>query len=166
MSAIAQRFDPSWLALAPPWLVVAHAELGVKEIPGPAAHPRILAYKQHTTLKSTSDEVAWCSDFACFSFESVGIRSTRNAMALSWKDWGIPLEVPIVGAVLVFDHGGGKGHVTFFVGHTRARLLGGLGGNQSNSVKVSAYGPERLVAIRYPSIPIIDLAAVVGESTR
>ena len=113
------------------------AEAGVHEIPGPKAAGRILEYDQHTTLKATSDEVAWCSAALCFVVDKArethpGIDpSTRSAAASSWASWG--LEVPDGGQdkgdVVVFNH-----HVAVYLKEDDEHpgLIQIVGGNQGD----------------------------------
>ncbi len=153
------RFDPPWMALA-------RKELGVYEIPGPKDHPRIVWYHGATAAGEAPDEVAWCSSFLCRMFQEAGIAHPRSKSSHAWKTWGVPIQIAAVGAVAVFDYGNGKGHVTLVAGKTAAGLIVGLGGNQGQRVKMSAYGPQHLVGYRWPDTPVIDLAAAGNESTR
>lgn len=144
--------------LDPPWVTKARAEIGVAEIAGPAANPRIVEYDSVTSLKATSDEVAWCSSFTCWCMEKSGIVSPRSARALDWLHWGTEIRVPILGAIAVFDFGG-HGHVGSVVGRGAPGFLAILGGNQSNQVKISMMSTARLTSMRWPSLPVLDLAA-------
>ena len=82
---------------------VAIAELGVHETPGVDATARIVVYNAHTTLKATSDEIAWCSSLANFVTDIAGFKGTHSAAARSWLDWGVKLDVPILGCIVVFE---------------------------------------------------------------
>lgn len=154
------RFDP-------PWLMKARSKLGVHETAGPAATADIVEFHATCTLRATSDEIAWCSAFQNWCLEQVGIAGTKSAAALSWLKWGIELPAPIVGALAVFDWGGGKGHVGMVAGRAPAGALVVLGGNQGDQVKLSVIPTTRLVSLRWPAMPLIDLAAPAApESTR
>lgn len=152
--------------LDPPWLAPARSKLGVKEIPGVIDDKDIRIFHASTVGGEAADEVAWCSSFACWCMEQSGNRSPRSKRALSWLTWGDPIVAPVVGCVVVFDHGGGKGHVGFVVGKTADKRLVVLGGNQGNRVKLSVYGYDKVAGFRVPPMPVIDVAAVNGESTR
>lgn len=158
--------DQADTRLDPPWLFHARKFLGTVEIPGALSNPQIERFHAPTAGGATDDSVAWCSSFACFAMEAASITSPKSKRALSWIDWGDSLPAPVVGAVAVFDHGGGKGHVAFVVGKTAGGLIVCLGGNQSDRVKLSAYSYDHLAGFRYPSMPAIDLRASAGESTR
>ena len=114
---------------------IAAAELGVHETPGADATARILEYTKHTTLDAQSDEVPWCSAFMNFVVDTAGFTGTHSAAAMSWEDWGVALDEPILGCIVVWDH-----HVTLCDHPDISNgIVRGLGGNQSNSVKVSRF---------------------------
>lgn len=137
--------------MEPKWLEWAQAEIGVHETPGPEANPRIVFYDSFTTLKATSDEVPWCSAFACAAVESAYIHSPRSARARDWLSWGTRLNVPVLGCVVVMGRGSDptQGHVGFYLGHS-AGLVKVLGGNQSDQVKISNYPQENVLGYRWP----------------
>lgn len=147
-----------WVAdryLAPhpaPWLAVAQREesQGVVEISGAKHNPRIVEYHSVTTLKASTDEVPWCSSFACWTMERAGYRSTRSAAARSWMRWGSPCA-PKLGAVAVFQRGANpnSGHVAYYIAGDGDRILV-LGGNQSNQVRRSWYPAKSLLGYRWP----------------
>ena len=136
----------------PPWLVIALAEQGVEEVEGPEANPRIVEYDSATTLKATSDEVAWCSAFANWCMAKAGIAGTGSAGARSWLHWGVSCE-PRRGAVAVFRRGNStwQGHVGFVVGvDSYQGTLQILGGNQGDAVCVTTFSRQRLLGCRWP----------------
>jgi uncharacterized protein (TIGR02594 family) len=124
----------------------------VKEVPGHAANPRILAYHRATTYQATSDEVPWCSSFVNWCLQEAGVTPTRSAAARSWLKWGEPLLQPRYGAITVLSRGlnPAQGHVGFFVSEQEG-LVFLLGGNQSNAVSINGFRPERIVGIRWPA---------------
>lgn len=144
-----------------PWLAAALHETGVVELAGGEHNPRIVWYHSHTSLHADTDEVPWCSSFACAMLEEAGWASPRSAAARAWLDWGEPLPAPTLGSVVVLSRSGnrrawvpgrepqGPGHVGFFLGGTRD-LMAVLGGNQSNRVKLSFYPRLRLLGVRWP----------------
>jgi uncharacterized protein (TIGR02594 family) len=94
--------------------------------------------------------VAWCSSFANWVFKQVGIDGTHSAAALSWLKWGRAIAKPQYGCIVVFDHGDGHGHVTFFVREEGGYLVC-RGGNQNNAVQESKYSIGELAGYRWPS---------------
>lgn len=140
----------------PIWYQLAKKEIGVKEIAGKKHNKRVLEYHQATTLKATTDEVAWCSSFVCWVLEACGIRSTRSAAARSYSSYGDSVSKAKIqiGDIVVFQRGNSswQGHVGFFAGWANKdkTSIAVLGGNQSNSVNISNYPTYKLIAIRRP----------------
>ena len=132
-----------------PWITIAKKEMGQKEFAGSKHNPRILEYHKTTSLKATEDEVAWCSSFVCWVFTQLKYLTTRSARAKSWLEWGIPLEVPIPGCLVIFTRDGG-GHVGFYDSGYKTGLIKVLGGNQSNTVKLSNYTEKNVIGYRWP----------------
>lgn len=137
---------------SPPWMAIAEAEIGTREIPGSESNPRILEYFRSTTLGGKpNDEVPWCSAFANWVLEQDGIRGSRKANARSWLSWGERTE-PRVGAVAVLyrgDRDGPNGHVAFLTAVLPNRVVL-LGGNQGNHVGRAEYGIGRVLDYRWP----------------
>lgn len=163
--------DPIPISSQAPWMEIAKKELGQTEISGSKNNPRIIEYHKATSLQASDDETAWCSAFANWVMLKSSIKGTDSAAALSWQNWGMKLDKPQYGCIVVFDHGGGHGHVTFFDSFNGSNLRC-LGGNQSNAVKYSVYSTNEVVAYRWPkdaplNVPIdpkpVDYAAHLGE---
>ena len=132
-----------------PWMQIAEAELGIHEdsLPG-HNNQRILEYHKTTTLKATTDEVAWCSSFVNWVMTRAGYHGTNSALAKSWLDWGGTLRAPKVGAITVIRKKGATSdvatgsttgfHVAFYVSSTPTHIRL-LGGNQGDQVKYSSF---------------------------
>jgi uncharacterized protein (TIGR02594 family) len=145
----------------PAWLARAEGELGIKEIPGPGDHPRIVEYHQATSLRALDDEVAWCAAMICWTFFKEHMKHTDSARARSYLRWGVPVDRPPLGCVAVLARAGGnqpgpavvnaQGHVGFFVGFTAGGDVRLLGGNQSNAVCVTPYPASRVLGFRWPA---------------
>lgn len=142
----------------PPWMHIAqtYERAGILEVPGDKAHPTILSFFKHTSLKGSklalSDETAWCSAFACACMEQAGIKSPRSARARDWLKWGVELTEPRPGCIVVFWRGhptGAEGHVAFFVDGD-ATTVHVLGGNQRNRVCVAPYERDHVISYRWP----------------
>ena len=135
-----------------PWMPLALAELGQREVPGDADNPRIVEYHSYTAGRArTPDAVPWCSSFANFCMRRAGERCAGSKAARSWLKWGVPCEYRL-GAVVVFwrkARNSPSGHVAFVVGETADSVLC-LGGNQSNAVCVKPYPKRRLLGYRWP----------------
>jgi len=134
---------------------IAVAELGVHETPGPEATARIIEYASHTTLKATSDEVPWCSDFVNFDVDTAGFQGTHSAAARSWLDWGVPIDVPILGCIVVIDRHDDNNpeaaHVTLCDHPDISNgIIRCLGGNQHDSVSIARFPVEKVLGYRAP----------------
>lgn len=136
-----------------PWLPIAYAEVGVKEIAGHDHNPRIIEYLHSTNLGApynNQDETAWCSAFVNWCVERSGHAGTDSATALSWASWGSSTSSPVPGDIVVFNWGGGYGHVGFFASATSTKV-NVLGGNQSNEVMVKAFNKSQVYRFRKPA---------------
>lgn len=133
--------------MKPKWIEIAEKEIGQHEVKG-GENPRIIEYHSATTLKAIEDEIPWCSSFVCWCMEQAGITSTHSAAAKSWLEWGDKLLAPVSGCVVIIRHkltgvdkvtGSSSGyHVAFWVDGEPGKISL-LGGNQSDSVKVSSF---------------------------
>ena len=129
----------------PKWIEIAKKEIGVKEIKGAKDNERIVEYHNSTTFKASDDETPWCSSFVNWCITKAGYKGTNSAQAISWKRWGKKVDKPVYGCIVIIDYSykgekyKGKGHVGFAVGGDSELNLYLLGGNQSDSVKVSKY---------------------------
>jgi uncharacterized protein (TIGR02594 family) len=152
----------------PPWMVIANAEIGMKEYPGNGENPRILEYLRSTTLAapdSARDETPWCSAFANWCVERSGYEGTDSAWARSWLNWGVAIDKPQRGCITVFTRDGNKGHVAFYLGSTSAGIKV-LGGNQSNAVCVSVYRKSDVLGYRLPHALTSRVSTVSGGTSK
>ena len=137
----------------PPWLDTACSELGLHETPGAAIDPGVRAlFRDAGHAEVDSGDVAWCAAFAGACLARAGIPPTLSLAARSYLDWGVPLDAPKIGAIVVLsrDPDPAQGHVGFYLGETATSFLL-LGGNQHNCVSVAAFPKTRLLGVRWPS---------------
>src|SRR5690606_34608011 len=90
------------------------------------------------------DETPWCAGFVAYCLQKGGkpiLGPAKVGRALAWLDYGTKLKAPAYGCLAVKSRNGG-GHVGFVIGKTAGGHILILGGNQDNSVKVSAYNPS------------------------
>ncbi len=134
-----------------PWYEIAKGELGEKEIPGDMDNPRIVEYGESVDLEVSDDETPWCAIFVNWCLKKVGQEGTNLATARSFLDWGVGIEYPTKGCIVVFKRGNSswQGHVGFYVEENNTYIKV-LGGNQSNSVKYSWYRKSDLLGYRWP----------------
>ena len=125
-------------------------ELGQKEIYGSKDNPRIRWY--HTASgnighKEYPDETPWCSSILNKAADECGYYKTDNALASSWRRYNVDAGSDVKqGDIVVID-----GHVTLAdkpFHKSKDNYFYGLGGNQSNMVKVSKYATSRIKAVR------------------
>ena len=180
----------------PKWLLAMRAITGLTEEPGSADNPKILAMaryigKKFPDMKSycdlyQHDETAWCGLTAAFCMAVADIRppfgptdTDKFLWALSWEKWmdgvkaggGKVLGSPVEGCVVVMTRSGG-GHVTMYESTDSSGNYRCRGGNQSDSVNLSSYDPDAVVALMWPTaggevpmIPVDERPLVVeGDS--
>ena len=138
----------------PLWMQVAAKQIGVREVPGAKSNPTILGWAKtvgsRLGITYSDDATPWCGLFAAFCMTAAGIAPPKIAVrAKAWLDFGIPLDIGIEGAVLVFERAAG-GHVGFYVGEN-ATAYRVLGGNQGDAVGYAWIAKDRCVGIRWPS---------------
>lgn len=143
----------------PAWLVEARRHIGTREIKGPQHEPKILAWWRAIRRGGIrDDETPWCAAFVGGCLEAVDIISSRFESARSYLDWGVKLDRPELGAVVVFSRVGG-GHVGFIVGRDSRGNLMVLGGNQGDEVNIRAFDRGRVVGYRWPKAVPLPAAA-------
>jgi uncharacterized protein (TIGR02594 family) len=136
---------------------IAKGEIGQVEIAGSGKHnKKIIEYHSTTLLNASADEVPWCSSFVNWVFFKHNVKwaRTNSAAAISWLKHGVQIKEPRYGCLMVSKRSGGN-HVCFFVAsEERLGVPGylGLGGNQSDSVRISWFATKNLHAngIRWP----------------
>jgi uncharacterized protein (TIGR02594 family) len=140
---------PAWTSV--PYLGVAYREIGQREIEGRENNPRILQYISAVTSTEgvEDDKIDWASPFVEWCLNQVGISGPKNLDPRAWQQWGRELTEPQVGAIGIFKTGAELWHVSFVVG-VRDDTLHVLGGNQSDSVRISVYRRELAETFRMP----------------
>ncbi len=132
----------------PPWLAFARIQLGTREVPGSGNNPSVIDYyaeAAHPEIKQ--DSVAWCAAFVGAMLKRAGIKPSGSLMARSYLDWGVPLEKPRLGCIVVFKRGAPpSGHVAFYVGGN----VKVLGGNQGDAVTIATMRRDSVLGFRWP----------------
>ena len=151
-----------------PWIDFAKAELNdwdsnLHNESTPQGRERVIQYFDAIKFKSHGTD-PWCAAFVGFCLTKCGAPFNTKlpagpASAASWAKWGdvsVPLGQPDVptGAIVVLspDSGTSKiGHVGFFSRYFDANtdLVEILGGNQSNTVRLSRFARSKIVGIRW-----------------
>lgn len=135
-----------------PWLSVARALTGAKEIPGALSNPLILSWRDAIVEAFpdlapnvrwyVNDDTPWCGLFAAYCLVRGGPFKPPLAPLLvaNWRDgWrdGVRLAEPSPGAIMIKPRAGGN-HIYFYEAED-AEFYFGRGGNQSNSVNVARF---------------------------
>lgn len=146
----------------PVWLREARRLVGIREQVGKGSNPAILSWVKRlggwVASFFTDDDTAWCGLFAA---HVIGLTLPREPLpanplgALQYNKFGREMKEPCLGAIMTFRRSGG-GHVGFYIGEDKTHYHI-LGGNQSNSVRISRIEKARLSSIRWPK---------TGESER
>jgi uncharacterized protein (TIGR02594 family) len=150
---------------------MAESQIGVAEVPGNQANPKILGYiatfpglagieadgQPGLTMERT-DETAWCACFTNWVLIRAGQRRGPSARAADWQGYGQACG-PIEGALAVIRNPKPSSttasgfHVAFLRRQTSTGVLL-LGGNQGNMVKDEEFTRARgwnLLATRWPN---------------
>lgn len=143
----------AWLASEPgPKMLIEALKLyGIKEQPGTADNPEIIAWAAETGLSRvySRDSVPWCGLFVATIAKRAGKEFPESPLwALNWAKFGVKVEQPMLGDVIVFKRPEG-GHVALYVGED-ATTWHVLGGNQSDAVTITRIAKYRAVAYRRP----------------
>lgn len=134
------------------FLSLAKSQIGVAEFKD-GSNPVIEMYHKFASInndEAMGDEIPWCSAFVCYIVESCGVKSTNNRAARSWLKWGSNTDSPLPGDIVVISRDGSptSGHVGFFFGYNTSGNILILGGNQNDSVNITAFKKERLLGFR------------------
>ncbi len=131
----------------PAWYREAVKDLGIAEVPGPANNPRIMKLFADAGFGWVKDETTpWCAIGLNGWLARAGIAGTSRPNARSFLDWGIRLDRPVPGCVVVIARPPvpWQGHVGLYDGEddTHVRLLGA---NQNDSVSRGWFPKTRLI---------------------
>ena len=138
---------------------IAERFTGIKEVGGSVDNPQIMAMLKLDNEWPSNDEVPWCSAFANYVCWLLRLPRSKDLRARSWLGIGkgISLDEAKHGDIIVLQRGKGEqpgpevldapGHVGFYAGRF-GDFIEVLGGNQSDTVKVSRYPKSRLLGVR------------------
>ena len=138
---------------------LAQRFVGVTEVGGKVDNPQIMAMLTLDNSWPSNDEVPWCSGFANYICWLARMPRSKDLRARSWLEVGvgISLDEAEPGDIIVLQRGRGEqpgpevidapGHVGFYAGRF-GEFIEVLGGNQSDTVKISRYPSSRLLGVR------------------
>ena len=146
----------------PYWMAVARKYEGLEEVPGPKSHPTILQWAKNmggwVAGFFRDDATPWCALALNGILDEAGLPLSGPAgspnllRAQSFADYGTPLDIPCLGAILVFRRPGGF-HCALYVGET-LKAYRALGGNQMDTFRESWLDKKRCIAIRWPDATV------------
>ena len=125
---------------------------GVREMPGSADNPAILAWADElgdkVGIDYQHDSEAWCGITAGIVAQRAGYEPPNICVrASSWDGFGNPVSgAPMLGDFLRFQRPGG-GHIGLYVGEDKDAFHV-WGGNQADSVSIARISRARLVTAR------------------
>lgn len=146
--------NPRKMVSATSPIEAAKAYLGLREENAEEAKVLSAFFKEAAGVSLNPAKTAWCAAFVDAILRTTGGEGTGKLNARSYLNWGVPVDTPKVGDVVVFSRGdpnGWQGHVGFYMGTNPDGTIKVLGGNQSNSVSVSDYDAGRLLGYRRAS---------------
>jgi uncharacterized protein (TIGR02594 family) len=129
---------------------IAQRFVGVKETPGVASTPLVLAMLRLDDQSVADDQTPWCSAFASWIAWLLRLPRSKSLAARSWLHVGRPiaLEDAIAADDIVVLERGAGGHVGFYAGRHPDGSILILGGNQSDAVTIAAFAVDRLLGVR------------------
>ena len=116
---------------------------------------------KYTNCKSYKSVIgsdnAWCAMSLCTALEENGYKSSNDAAAVSFKNYGTACDY-VKGAIIVIRHSSGAHHVTLFNTWVESgKIMLCTGGNQSNAINTTKFnvsgnnnGCDQVVACRWP----------------
>lgn len=142
------------LAAPPPWHAEIKRRMDLHEVRDKA----VLWAWLRSGGGSVGDpsKVPWCGDLVETAIARTlpGEPLPNNPyLARNWLKFGVALDEPAIGAVMVFWRGarhGISGHVGLYDGED-ASAFSIVGGNQSNAITRARLGKDRLLGIRWPA---------------
>ena len=141
----------------PVWLAAAQRYIGVAETPGKGTTPTIKRWLLDLKAWWVDDETPWCGVFVAEVMRECGIARPKHwYRARDWLNWGVTLDEPTVGCVVVYERGPTSGHVGLVVGQDKGGRLLTLGGNQGNRVSVLPFERWRVLGYRWPPGQFFD----------
>ena len=139
---------------------IAQRFVGIKEVGGSVDNPQIMAMLKLDNDWPEADEVPWCSAFANYVAWLLRLPRSKSLRARSWLQVGrgILLDNAAPGYdVVILKRGKGEqpgpevinapGHVGFYAGRF-GDFVEVLGGNQSDTVKISRYPVKNILGVR------------------
>lgn len=155
-----------------PWLELAIADLGMKEIPGKANNPKIMeCYVDCGHPEVAYEDTAWCAGFVGSKLMRSGkpLPATQtNLMARSYLKYGTALDKPVPGCIAVWPRGKPpQGHVGFvFTVDEEKGTIKTIEGNVGNEVKWGNHKISEALGYRWPPETGVVAVTKVAASSK
>jgi uncharacterized protein (TIGR02594 family) len=154
----------------PAWLAKAHEEMGVEEVAGAEANPRIMSYFAAAPNSEwvKDDSTPWCGAFASWLFKDFGLPD-EPLRGRAWLEFGEPLSEPVPGCVVVLRRGADPkaGHVALFQQWSKDKAhLYLLGGNQGDRVSIARFKAGDVLGYRWPRGEAVPTGADLANGSR
>ncbi len=124
---------------------------GLKEIEGKGSNEKIIEMGRDLGITIEDDSTfSWCSVALCYYAKKCGYEQPNSASARAWLKMPILVLKPQIGDIVVFwreSPSSWKGHVGIFISKDLNSIYT-LGGNQNNSILISAYSQDTLLGYR------------------
>lgn len=127
-------------------------DYGMKEMAGAQSNPDILAFFKELGYDWVTDDssTAWCSAALSYYAKKCGYEYNKTLAARDWLKMPIMVLKPQLGDIVVFwreSPQSWKGHVGLYITQN-ASVVYCLGGNQNNTLSISAYPREQVLGYR------------------
>ncbi len=146
--------NPRKMAKASSPIEAAKAYLGVRENNSEEAKVLSAFFKESAGIDLDPAKTAWCAAFVDSILNASGSDGTGKLNARSYLDWGVAVDQPKQGDIVVLSRGdpnGWEGHVGFYMGTNPDGTIKILGGNQGDEVSEDDFDADRVLGYRRAS---------------
>lgn len=143
--------NPRAMLMASNATELAQAYIGQNENDSEEAATISAFIKRNAGIDINPASTAWCAAFLDAVLHASGSAGTGKLNARSYLQWGIPVNSPQVGDVVVLERGGKgswEGHVGLFMGFDEAGGVRVLGGNTGDAVGEKAFPADKVLGFR------------------
>lgn len=139
---------------------LAQRFIGIKEIGGAKNCEMIMAMLRLDNDWPENDETPWCSAFVNYICWLLRLPRSKSLLARSWLNigyepedgWTVGFDVVILKRGIAQQPGPenltAPGHVGFFAGFQREKIVNILGGNQGDQVGIKGYDIKSILGVR------------------
>lgn len=132
-------------------ILIALNEYGETGIAGTKSNDKILKYFSEIGARWViDDDTAWCSAFVNWVLKQAGLPYSSALNARNFLTYGKKTIKPVIGDIVILwriSKTSAFGHVGFFVKETPTTVFI-LGGNQNNSVNITAFDKSKVLDYR------------------